>query len=179
MRLRCMVLSAAAAALGLVLPVGFHAVGLGSQFLPMLLPLLVNGFLSTPGWAAATGLLTPLASALLTGMPPLAPPLALIVSIEGAVLGAVAAILWRWTQPRIWPPLLAAVASSRAAHFVAVWWLAERLDLPPALSSGAALLHGLPGVALQLAVTPLVVRFAQTRGGPLFGHGTSRQAPLL
>ena len=38
-KLRTMVVSAAMAALALTLPVAFHMVGLGSKFLPMLLPL--------------------------------------------------------------------------------------------------------------------------------------------
>ncbi len=48
--LRWMVLNAVIMALGLTLPMVFHAVGLGSRFLPMLLPLLLNGFLSPLGW---------------------------------------------------------------------------------------------------------------------------------
>ena len=86
-RLRAMVISASMAAMGLVLPIAFHAVGLGSKFLPMLLPLLLNGFLAPLPWAVATGALTPLLSAVTTGMPPLFPPVAFSMSLECAVLG--------------------------------------------------------------------------------------------
>jgi hypothetical protein len=54
-RLRAMVISASMAAMALVLPIAFHAVGMGSKFLPMLLPLLLNGFLVPVPWAVATG----------------------------------------------------------------------------------------------------------------------------
>ncbi len=170
MDLRSMVLSAAMAALALTLPIGFHAVGLGSQFLPMLLPLLVNGFLSSPGWAVLTGLLAPVASSLATGMPPLYPPVALIVALEGATLGGVAAVIWRVSRPRIWPALLCAVVCGRLLTLALTWALAERLRLPGALTSWAALAHGLPGVALQLSVTPLAVRLIARRRSPLFGR---------
>ena len=86
-----MVLSAAMGALALALPVAFHAAGLGSRFLPMLLPLLVNGYLSRWPWAVATGFCIPWISAFATGMPPLYPPIAAIMSAEGAVLAAAAA----------------------------------------------------------------------------------------
>ncbi len=170
MDLRSMVLSAAMAALALTLPVAFHAVGLGSQFLPLLLPLLLNGFLSSPGWAIFTGLLAPVASALATGMPPLYPPVALIVALEGATLGGVAAVVWRLSRPRVWPALLCAVACGRLLTLALTWALADRLRLPAALTSWAALVHGLPGVALQLGVTPVVVRLLERRRSPLFSR---------
>ena len=81
-------------ALGLTLPVVFHAVGLGSKFLPMLLPLLLNGFLSPLGWALFTGAVTPLTSALVTGMPPLYPPVAAVMSVECMVLAGVARLVY-------------------------------------------------------------------------------------
>jgi len=65
-----MVVSAAMAALALILPIAFHAVGLGSQFLPMLLPLLLNGFLVPLPWALLTGATVPIISSFMTGMPP-------------------------------------------------------------------------------------------------------------
>ncbi|MGC8793429.1 MAG: ECF transporter S component [Bryobacteraceae bacterium] len=168
MHLRSMVVSAAMGALALVLPVGFHAVGLGSQFLPMLLPLLINGFLSTPLWAVLTALSVPPVSGLLTGMPPLYPPMAAVVALEGATLAGVAALAWRLVRPRLWPALLAAIVCGRLMAVVLTWALARLYHLPGMVAGWAVLLHGLPGVALQLAVTPVVVRYACSRGGPLF-----------
>lgn len=169
--MRSMVISAVMMALALTLPVAFHAVGLGSQFLPMLLPLLVNGFFSTTGWALLTGLLTPFVSAFLTGMPPLYPPVAVVVALEGATLGCVASLAWRLTRPRIWPALLAAVVSGRLSAVLITWFMAAKLHLPVALAAWGLLVHGLPGVALQLSVTPVVVRYLERRKGPLFAQG--------
>jgi hypothetical protein len=178
-KLRAMVISAAMAALALTLPVAFHAVGLGSKFLPILLPLLLNGFLVPVPWAIFTGAVVPPVSGLLTGMPPLYPPVALIMSCEGAILGGMAAGIYRVTRPRIWPGLLVAVVSGRATSFALTWWLAGPLDLPPTLASAATLVQGLPGVALQLAVVPIVVRALSRRRGILFGYEHSHKASPL
>ena len=170
-RLRLLVINALAMALALVLPPAFHAVGLGSRFLPLLLPLAVNGFLSPARWAALTGAAAPLVSALATGMPPLYPPLALILSVEGMVLGGLAAALYRASGRRLWPALVAAIVCGRAVALVLSWLLAKPLGLPPAVTGAALVLQGLPGVALQLAVVPLVVRTLEARPSILFGHG--------
>jgi hypothetical protein len=167
-RLRLMVVNGMIMALGLTLPVAFHAVGMGSKFLPMLLPLLLNGFLSPLGWAVLTGGATPLISSLLTGMPPLYPPVAAVMSLEGMVLAGVARALYVACRRRVWPALCAAILCGRLAGFTLSWILARQFGLPPVVSSVAALLQGLPGVALQLAVVPLVLAALSKRKGPLF-----------
>jgi hypothetical protein len=174
-----MVISAAMAALALTLPVAFHAVGLGSKFLPMLLPLLLNGFLVPMPWAVLTGAVVPPVSGLVTGMPPLYPPVALLMSCEGAMLGGIAAAVYWLTRPRIWPALVAAIVAGRAVSFALTWWLAGRFGLPPVLASGGTFIQGLPGVALQLAVVPMVVRTLSKRRGILFSDEQRRQATTL
>jgi ABC-type Co2+ transport system permease subunit len=92
----------------------------------------------------------------------------LIMSCEGAVLGGVAALIYRNSRRSLWPALLAAVVSGRAAAFVAAWALARSFGLPPGFASLAMLAQGLPGVALQIAVVPVVLGFLARRQGPLF-----------
>ncbi len=46
--------------------------------------------------------------------------------------------------------------------------MAEWLGLPARLSVAASMIQGLPGVALQFAVVPLVLKVLKTRKGPLF-----------
>jgi hypothetical protein len=167
-RLRAMVISAAMAALALVLPAAFHAVGLGNKFLPMLLPLLLNGFLVPLPWAIFTGFAAPLISCLATGMPPLYPPVVLAVALEGAVLGGVASAIYRSRPARRWIALLGAVAAGRIAAVAAAWCLAHAFNLPRGLSVAAVLLQGAPGVALQLVVVPIVLAQLSRRHGTLF-----------
>jgi hypothetical protein len=169
-KLRAMVISAVMAAMGLVLPIAFHAVGLGSKFLPMLLPLLLNGFLVPLPWAIATGALVPLLSAVTTGMPPLFPPVAFSMSLECAVLSGTAAAIYRGLPSRLWYALITAILLGRATSLGATWMLAQLLHLPATIVTAAALVQGLPGVLLQLAVVPLVVRQTIRRRGLLFNH---------
>ncbi len=173
-RLRWMVVNAVMMALGLTLPMVFHAVGLGSKFLPMLLPLLLNGFLSPLGWAVFTGAATPLVSAVLTGMPPLYPPVAAVMAVEGVVLSAVAGLVYRGSGRRLWPALVAAIVCDRLTSAGLSWMLARLFGLPAGLSAGAALVQGLPGVALQLVVVPLVLGALSKRRGPLFEDAGQR-----
>jgi hypothetical protein len=158
-----MVISAAMAALALILPVAFHAVGLGSKFLPMLLPLLLNAFLVGWRWAVGTAAAVPWISAFAMGMPPLYPPVAAVISVEGAVMAAVAATIFRRGERSVWVALLPAVLAGRLVSLGFTFLLARLFGLPPALASVARLLEGLPGVALQLAVIPLVLRALAAR----------------
>lgn len=155
------------AALALTLPLAFHAVGMGNRFLPMLLPLLLNGFLVPARWALLTGLAVPWISALATGMPPIYPPVAASVSLEGGVMGMLAALLYRPGKRRLFVALVPAILAGRATSFATTWFLAELFSLPAAISATAQTLQGLPGVALQLAVIPLVVRMLERQRGPL------------
>lgn len=167
-RLRHLVINAMIMAVGLTLPMAFHAVGLGSKFTPMLLPLLLNGFLSPLVWAVAVGGLTPLVSAFATGMPPLYPPVALIMSVECMVLAGTARILFCATRGRLWPSLVAAIVCGRAVSLTLSWFAASYLDLPQRLSVAASLIQGLPGIALQLSVVPLIVTMIHRRHSLLF-----------
>lgn len=59
-------------ALGVLMPQAFHIFGTaaGTTFLPMHIPVLMAGFIVGPSWAIAVGILCPIISSLITGMPP-------------------------------------------------------------------------------------------------------------
>jgi uncharacterized membrane protein YjjP (DUF1212 family) len=128
--LRSMVMSAAMTALAPLLPMAFHAAGLGSYFLPMLLPLLLNGLLSTLPWA---------------------------------VLAGTASLLYRLLNRRIWPALLAAITADRVISFPLTWAMAARFGISPRIAAFGTFVAALPGVALQIAVVPLVLRALRKR----------------
>ena len=69
-----LVLTAFCIALCIVLPMAFHAIGAGATFLPMHIPVLLCGLLCGWPFGAACGLIGPLLSSLLTGMPPASQP---------------------------------------------------------------------------------------------------------
>lgn len=155
-------------ALGIVVPILFHIVGLGRVFLPMHLPILAAGFFVSPVIAAVVGFVTPWASSFLTGMPPL--PTAVLMSIELPVLSAVASICYRtfgrWMQKGIKGGKIFAVLSSTIIAIVArivvdltllATIVAPLLQLPAGAFGLASVIAGLPGIALQVLIVPIVV----------------------
>ncbi len=157
------VLAGLMGALAIALPQVFHLVGLGSTFLPMHIPVLLAGFVVRPGLAATVGLLAPVVSMLVTGMPP-APMVPLLVA-ELAALGAAASLLHRRLRVPVWVALPGAIAARAAVTVMLVSLVGERLGFPPQLRSAAAVLAlGLPGVGLQLVAVPAGLRLMRRRG---------------
>lgn len=62
-------LTAVFVALCVVLPGAFHSVGLGSTFAPMHIPVLMCGLVCGGGYGLVCGLIGPVLSSLITGMP--------------------------------------------------------------------------------------------------------------
>ena len=156
MTAREIVLSSLFVASGLAVPVVFHAVGLGSTFLPMFLPILCAGLLMRPVPAGLVGVLTPPISSLLTGMPPLAPPIAPVMSVEGLTLGVTASLLYRRLGWNIIVASAIAVAAERVVMALLIAAMAPLFGLPGRWAALWKIVHGLPGVALLVLVVPLL-----------------------
>ena len=153
-------------ALGLTFPILFHMVGLGPMFLPMFLPVLGAGLLLQPVQAALVGLVTPMLSAVLTGMPPLAPPMAPIMSVEGVVVAAVSGLLYQRLRWNIYLAAAVAVVAQRLVMALLIAALAPLFGLPGPLAAFGALAQGLPGVVLLIGPVPFLVRrFESSAGG--------------
>ncbi len=63
------VFSAIMVSVGILLPMAFHAFDAGSMFAPMHLPVLIAGFICGPLYGILVGLICPLLSFIMTGMP--------------------------------------------------------------------------------------------------------------
>ena len=151
-------------ALGLLFPMAFHAVGLGKSFLPMHIPVLLCGFLTDPSTGLLVGALTPLLSALLTGMPLLSPPVAQAMMVELGLYGFLAAMLHRRRAVRVYPALLVTMVAGRLVYGVLGALLFRLIGLgpiPALYPISAGLLTGIPGLLLQIAIVPPVVRAAE------------------
>ena len=156
--LRELTWSAVCIGLGLAVPVAFHAVGLGATFLPMFLPLPTAGLLLRPLPAGMVGLITPPLSALLTGLPPLLPPVALVMALEGLMLGGLSAVLRRRTDWNLFLIAALAVLAERIIMVLATMALAPLFGLPARLAAVGMLARGLPGVALLVVGVPMLIR---------------------
>jgi hypothetical protein len=142
-------------AAALALPIFFHALGLGSAFMPMFYPLVLAGFLVAPSLAMITGTAAVLLSALL--MPPFYPPIAFIMMAEGLLFTGLPRGLQKWLRLPVWLALLIILLLDRLLLLLLVQAAAAFMELPPRLLGWAAVLHGVPGLVLMLAVLPWLI----------------------
>lgn len=143
--------------MGLVLPMGFHALGLGRAFLPMHIPVILAGMYLGWRWGIVVGAVTPVVSAALTGMP--AMPVALTMVFELAIYAAIAGASYRRTRNGLLSVVAAALAG-RVAYGIGGYLLFPLLGLPrvaPFYPITAGLVAGLPGVTVQLVLIPLLL----------------------
>ncbi len=153
-------------ALAVTLPMAFHLLGnaagypiAGRVFLPMHLPVLLAGFLVGPSSGVVVGLLAPTISHLLTQMPP--PYAVPLMSVELPIYGLIAGIAYNRLKLNIYVALVAAMIVGRVMFGLSLFVLGIFVDLPYTaakwFSTGGAIVSGLPGIALQLLLVPILV----------------------
>ncbi len=154
--------------LSVLVPLAFHQFHLaGSTFLPMHIFVLVAGLLF--GWRAGliVGLLTPLASNVISGMPVLwiLPQ----IVVELSAYGLVAGILREKLNLQVIWSLLGAMIGGRLALFLAVLItyliLGESysplgVETSPVLSLWSVVRQGCPGIVIQLVSIPTAIWLA-------------------
>lgn len=156
-----LILAALCVALGVVLPLAFHAVAnAGSIFLPMHIPVLLCGLICGWPYGLACGILTPLLSSVFTGMPPMAYLPSMLCEL--AVYGFVSGLLMRQikTGKLLADLYLSLIAAMLAGRFVfgllnALIFRAGSYSL--AIWVSASFITALPGIVIQLAVIPALV----------------------
>jgi riboflavin transporter FmnP len=150
-------------AASVAVPIVFHLAGLGQVFLPMHIPVLIAGLTLRPRLAVAVGLLAPLASMFITGMPPA--PFAVVMTIELSILALVASVLSSAIRAPVWGSAICAVLARCVATAIVTVALARMLHLPPPATGIAAVVVGVPGIALQLvAAIPAAMWLRAKRG---------------
>ncbi|MCD6310549.1 MAG: ECF transporter S component, partial [Candidatus Eremiobacteraeota bacterium] len=146
--------------IGILLPIFFHAVGLGAMFLPMHLPVLVGGFLLGGFQGFLIGFLTPILSALLTGMPPLYPPVALLMMFELGTYGLISGVLGKKPGLNVFISLVITLVGGRIVSGIVAWIMLPLFGLPrlPIWAPfTAGLIKSFPGIIIQLILVPTLV----------------------
>jgi riboflavin transporter FmnP len=165
-RARWIAHSALYLALAVVLPMAFHYFGnaigygiAGRVLLPMHIPVLIAGFLVGPASGVVVGMLAPVISYLLTQMPP--PYAVPLMSMELPIYGLVAGMAYNRLKLNIYIALIAAMVFGRIMFGLGLFVLGLFMDLPYSaakwFSTGGAIISGLPGIALQLVLIPILV----------------------
>lgn len=152
--------SAVLIALGLVLPQFTHLIGgggAGSIFLPIHLPVFIAGLCIGASSGVLVAIVLPILSFMLTGMP--SAVILPYMIVELCVYGFVCGMLSKKTN-RIMMPIVIAQVSGRAVYVLIV-----AISLVFGVSSFASvgvvlttIAKGLVGVAVQLAVLPVLVK---------------------
>lgn len=155
------VLAALCIALCVVLPIAFHSIpNAGSVILPMHIPVLVCGMICGWPYGFICGLLGPLVSSLLTGMPPAAylPPM----MVECATYGAATGLLLKFVRTRnltadLYISLIGAMLLGRV-----VSGIAKALIFTPGMAMSmwitSSFVTALPGIVIQLVLIPQIIR---------------------
>jgi hypothetical protein len=159
-----LVLSGLLLATGLLLPMIFHMFGMtGPIALPMHIPVLIGGFLLPTQLALALGIITPLVSGLLTGMPVMF-PMSIIMAFELGLYGLAASLLTRKFKLTTIPSLIISMVIGRIASGLTVAVLVQLfgVKMNPIMFVKGAIVTGLPGIIIQLVFIPSLVYAIKT-----------------
>ena len=172
-----MTLSALCVALCVVLPIAFHMIpNAGSILLPMHIPVLLCGLVCGWQYGLVCGVLGPLLSSVLTGMPPAAILPSMIVEL--GFYGCVSGLMMERVHTGIlyadlYISLPVAMLVGRVASGIA-----KALIFAPgttfAVWATASFVTALPGILVQLIVLPNLI-VALTRASLIPGRYPSRK----
>lgn len=156
-------LTAIFAAFGIILPQFFHMLGIGSAFLPMFLPVALGSMILNWRFALSLAIICPLVSWLLTGMPPMLPPILPIMLVELSALAIVISIIHvHWKRP-VWMALISGILVDRILLFLIVSIIAPLLGFTHPIFTYVLVLGGLPGILLQMVTIPLATKFIEQK----------------
>jgi hypothetical protein len=174
-QVRSIPLAAMFTALGVMLPQVFHWFGLGSTFLPMFLPVLAAAMLLPRTFACIVAILTPLVSFMLTGMPPLSPPILPLMIPELTAAAFVASTIRVRYGRSVLLALAAALLVGRILLFVMVHVATGLAGVQHPLFGPALVLAGIPGIILMFVVIPPTIVLISLRFPRLAAVSTRRQ----
>ncbi len=150
-------------ALALVLPLLLHPFGLGVHLMPMFLPLLIAAATLRPGTSLLLAILVPLISGVATGMPPLYPPVAFLMILEGMAMVLWLVFSYRQRFWNLYLCLAAAFVLQRLVRVAFIFLAGRVVELPAGWLLVPAIFWGLPGAVFQTAVIPAVIAVLKER----------------
>lgn len=159
-------------AVGILLPQVFHISGIpqsGNVFLPMHIPVLLSGFLIGPLWGLFIGIITPIISSLLTGMPPV--PRLYFMILELSAYGCIAGVLSK--RFHVYISLIFSMIGGRIVYGLSLLIAGSLLGIHVGKPVAAltATITGIPGIIIQLIFIPAIL-FALKKGG--YAHDLDR-----
>lgn len=156
-----LVTSGMCVALSIVLPMAFHMIpDAGKIFLPMHIPVLLCGLLCGPVYGLGCGVLAPLLSHLITGMPPTAMLPSMLCEL--AAYGLLSGILIRLIQTKrnllnLYTALIGAMIFGRLINGALNALIFNAGSYSMEMWLTASFLQAIPGIVIQLALIPFLV----------------------
>ena len=131
----------------------------------MHIPVLLCGLLCGWPFGAACGLIGPLLSSLLTGMPPAFPTLPAMM-LELCAYGVLTGLFYRKLRRNLYLSLIGAMLGGRAVSGIANAVLLGIAGKPYGFTVflTSAFVTALPGIVIQLVAVPLLVAALQKAG---------------
>jgi len=145
-------------ALGILLPQAFHIFGqnAGMIFLPIQIPIFMAGILLGPYYGLIVGLIVPVLSAMLTGMPPV--PKLYFMLFELGTYGLMTGFMSK--RCNIYLNLAVSMAAGRIVYGLSLVGGIYLLQMQAPFMNTAAFVSGItsgiPGVIIQFAVIPIL-----------------------
>ena len=155
------IFTAACLALCVVLPLAFHAIpNAGTVYSPMHIPVYLCGLVCGWPYGLACGVMAPVLSWLLTGMPVVTDLPQMIVEL--AAYGAVSGLAMRHVRTGrlyadLYIALIAAMLVGRVLAALVGALIFVRGNASLALFASTYFLSGLPGIVIHLALVPTLV----------------------
>ncbi len=155
------ILCAVCIALCYVLPVAFHAVGLGSVLSPMHIPVLLCGLVCGGFYGAVCGIFGPILSSVLSGMPPAAMLVTMIPEL--LVYGLAAGLCLKFIRTNnavanLYIALGCAMLLGRVAGGIAkmLFYLGSGEGFTLAIWVSSYFVTALPGIIAHLILVPVL-----------------------
>lgn len=155
-------LCAMCVALCYVLPIAFHAVGLGGTLSPMHIPVLLCGIVCGGGYGLICGLIGPVLSSLLSGMPPMMMLIRMIPEL--CVYGLVAGLAMKYIRTGkaaadVYISLAIAMVAGRIVGGIAtaIFYTVTSGVYSIALWATGYFVESVPGIVAHLVIVPVLV----------------------
>ena len=157
-KLKNITISALLIATGIVLSIIFHSIGgpqLGKVLLPLHFVVILAGLILGEWEGLVVGLLTPILSFLIIGMPPISPPIAIFMMPELGTYGFVAGYLSH-KKVNIYLNLFATIIAGRIIYSIGYYIMGKMISihLKPITALLLSFGEGIPGIIIQLLLIP-------------------------
>ena len=145
-------------ALCVVLPIAFHMIpDGGSLFSPIHIPVLICGLACGPLWGLVCGIIGPVLSSFITGLPPAAylPPMMVELAAYGLITGGMMKIVRTGKlYPDLYISLVTAMVLGRVLAGLAKGFIFARGAFTIGLWATSYFLGSIPGIIVHLIVVP-------------------------